>query len=271
MGFWEELVRRNVVKVGIAYAVVAWVLIQVADVALSAFELPSWVFQIFLGLTALGFPVTIALAWIFDLTPRGIKRTLSGLSVVALAIAGVFAFSALIGRDRALLAQSVAEQEAATSQEVIEFLVGIFEVSDPYANAQASEEISARELLDRGSERVERELADQPEVQARLLNTMGEVYSGLGLHGRAQQMISRALSIRRELPTVDDGDISASLYALGRSLNGAGDYAEAQTVLEEALGLQRAAWGSSSIEVARTLDLLAPRRSPGATAARSGR
>jgi len=73
--FFEELRRRNVFKVGAAYAVVAWLLVQVADVALPAFELPNWILQAFLLVAALGLPVAIILAWVYDLTPRGIERT----------------------------------------------------------------------------------------------------------------------------------------------------------------------------------------------------
>ncbi len=73
--FWGELRRRNVLKVAVAYAVVAWLLAQIADLVLSAFELPSWVLQTFLAVAALGFPVVIILTWIYVLTPEGVKRT----------------------------------------------------------------------------------------------------------------------------------------------------------------------------------------------------
>ena len=74
MSFFEELKRRNVVRVGIAYVVLAWVLAQVADLVLDAFEAPSWVMQVVLILIALGLPVALLLAWAYELTPDGVKR-----------------------------------------------------------------------------------------------------------------------------------------------------------------------------------------------------
>nr|NIO39541.1 hypothetical protein [Burkholderiales bacterium] len=74
MSFLRELQQRNVFKVGAGYAVVAWVLIQVAGEILPTFDTPRWVLQaITLGLI-LGFPVSLILAWIFELTPGGILR-----------------------------------------------------------------------------------------------------------------------------------------------------------------------------------------------------
>lgn len=71
---WVELKRRNVVRVAIAYAVVAWLLLQVADVVLNNIEAPDWVFQAILLLLAIGFPLAIIFAWAFELTSEGIKK-----------------------------------------------------------------------------------------------------------------------------------------------------------------------------------------------------
>ncbi len=72
--FWGELKRRNVVRVAIAYAVVSWLLLQVADVVLDNIEAPTWVFQAILLLLVIGFPVAIIFAWAFELTPEGLKK-----------------------------------------------------------------------------------------------------------------------------------------------------------------------------------------------------
>jgi len=71
---WGELKRRNVVSVAIAYAVVSWLLLQVADVVLDNIEAPTWVFQAVLLLLVIGFPVAIIFAWAFELTPEGLKK-----------------------------------------------------------------------------------------------------------------------------------------------------------------------------------------------------
>src|SRR5262249_41831141 len=73
--FFAELKRRNVYKVAIAYGVVAWLLIQVATQTFPFFEIPNWMVRAVVLLLILGFPVALILAWAFELTPEGIKRT----------------------------------------------------------------------------------------------------------------------------------------------------------------------------------------------------
>jgi len=74
-GFFAELKRRNVYKVAIAYGIVAWLLIQAGSILFPTFEAPPWVMKVFVAVVALGFPVAIILAWAFELTPEGIKRS----------------------------------------------------------------------------------------------------------------------------------------------------------------------------------------------------
>jgi TolB-like protein len=73
--FFAELKRRNVYKVAIAYAVVAWLLIQVATQVFPFFEIPNWGVRLIVLFIVIGFPVALILAWAFELTPEGIKRT----------------------------------------------------------------------------------------------------------------------------------------------------------------------------------------------------
>jgi TolB-like protein len=75
MSFWAELGRRNVYKVGVAYAIVAWLLAQVASVFAPALSLPQWVTPFVVFLLILGFPIALTLAWAYEVTPEGIKRT----------------------------------------------------------------------------------------------------------------------------------------------------------------------------------------------------
>jgi TolB-like protein/Tfp pilus assembly protein PilF len=74
MSLFAELRRRNVFRVAVAYAVTAWLLAQVADVAFDNFGTPEWVGKTVLFLLALGFPVAVFFAWAFELTPEGIKK-----------------------------------------------------------------------------------------------------------------------------------------------------------------------------------------------------
>ena len=72
--FFSELKRRNVYKVAVAYAVVAWLLIQVATQVFPFFEIPNWAVRLVVLLLILGFPVALILSWAFEITPEGIKR-----------------------------------------------------------------------------------------------------------------------------------------------------------------------------------------------------
>jgi len=76
--FIEELKRRNVFKVTVAYGLVAWLIAQLAEFAIDTFGAPDWVLRTFVVLLVLGLPVAIVLAWAFDMTPTGIKKTSAG-------------------------------------------------------------------------------------------------------------------------------------------------------------------------------------------------
>src|SRR3981189_3318450 len=73
--FFAELKRRNVYKVAIPYAVVAWLLIQAASILLPTFEAPTWVMKAFVVFLALGFVISVMISWAFEATPEGLKRT----------------------------------------------------------------------------------------------------------------------------------------------------------------------------------------------------
>ncbi len=73
--FFAELKRRNVYKVGVAYTVVAWLLIQVATQVFPFLQIPEWAIRLVIVLLALGFPIALVIAWAFELTPDGVKRT----------------------------------------------------------------------------------------------------------------------------------------------------------------------------------------------------
>ena len=107
--FFAELKRRNVYKVAVAYAVVAWLLIQAASILFPTYEAPSWVMKVFVAVIALGFPTALIFSWAFEITPEGIKREseinpatsiarktgrkIIGLTVgVAMIAAGLFAY-----------------------------------------------------------------------------------------------------------------------------------------------------------------------------------
>src|SRR5437899_3150687 len=73
--FFAELKRRNVYKVAIAYAIVAWLLMQVATQVFPFLEIPNWAIRLVIMLIVIGFPIALVIAWAFELTPEGLKRT----------------------------------------------------------------------------------------------------------------------------------------------------------------------------------------------------
>ncbi|MGI9264397.1 MAG: tetratricopeptide repeat protein, partial [Gammaproteobacteria bacterium] len=74
MSFIRELKRRNVFKVGIAYLVASWLILQIADVMMNMLAVPDFMGRVIILLLALGFPVAIILAWALEMTPEGIRR-----------------------------------------------------------------------------------------------------------------------------------------------------------------------------------------------------
>jgi serine/threonine-protein kinase len=168
----------------------------------------------------------------------------AALSSVVLAFAG----TALVQSRRAALERDKAERS-------LEFLVELFEVSQP--EQALGREVSAREVLDRGAERVSRELDGRPEVQATLLDTLGRVYDKLGLLERAEPLLRQALARRRETLGSRHPDVALSLAHLADHLQVRGDLGEAEALYREALDLNRAVHGPHHPEVARALNSLA--------------
>ena len=96
-GFFGELKRRNVYKVAVAYAVVGWLLVQIATQVFPFFEIPNWGVRLVVLVIIIGFPIALVLAWAFELTPEGIKRTESADAAQAHSHGGAWVYIALIG------------------------------------------------------------------------------------------------------------------------------------------------------------------------------
>jgi TolB-like protein len=75
LNFFAELRRRHVYKVAVAYAVVGWLLIQAASILVPTFGASPWVMKVFILLVLSGFPIALVIAWAFEMTPEGMKRT----------------------------------------------------------------------------------------------------------------------------------------------------------------------------------------------------
>jgi non-specific serine/threonine protein kinase/serine/threonine-protein kinase len=126
-----------------------------------------------------------------------------------------------------------ANQEARTSERVSDFLVDLFEVVDP-AEARGNP-ITAREILDAGAGRIERDLADQPRVKSKLLHTIGRVYTNLGLYDEAETPLVHALEEQRGALGPSHPDTLTSTRRLAWLYLLQGRYEDAESVCLEAL------------------------------------
>ncbi|MBK8165540.1 MAG: serine/threonine protein kinase [bacterium] len=160
----------------------------------------------------------------------GVLAGATALVAILLGIAGT-----TTGMIRAVNAERRARLEAETARQVSGFLVGLFEVADP--DQARGNTITAREILDAGSDRIGRELSGQPQTQARLLGTMGTVYRKLGLYEEAEPKLLRALELRRAVPDVPAADLAAALGDLADLHLDQARYKEAEAAIAEALPL----------------------------------
>ena len=193
------------------------------------------------------------LLWIGD-KPRRRNRTLAIGLAVLLVIAGVgkYTWDLRQERDAAVRARQAAELSRRQGDEIAGFLTDLFKVSDP-GEARGST-VTARELLDQGAQWVRRDLREQPPVQARLLDTIGQVYFKLGLYGEARPLLEDALKIRRQ-PGGDPLDLSISLEHLAL-LDQAQSRPAAEARFQEALRLREKALGRRHPGVAKLLSNL---------------
>jgi serine/threonine protein kinase/tetratricopeptide (TPR) repeat protein len=140
------------------------------------------------------------------------NRVAVAVAAVGLVALAGFAGSMTYERNNAMRAELRAQQQAATAQQVSDFLVGLFREADPFVNQ--GDELTARSLLDQGAERIEEDLADQPAVQAALMTTMSEAYTGIRVPDRAMELAERSLAVSRELYGESHPEVADSLVAL---------------------------------------------------------
>lgn len=144
-----------------------------------------------------------------------------------------------------------AEEEAVTAREVSDFLVGLFEHASPMVTQ--GDEISVRELLQRGAESIDETLEEQPAVRARMMHTLGRVQYHLGQFDDAAPLLEGAVVLRRNAPAEGGLELVSSLEALGIVRRAQGRYGEAEALFEEALTLVVDVGESASPDEARLL------------------
>jgi len=176
-------------------------------------------------------------------------------TAVAVAIvAGLVVSTGLFFREQA--ARRDADREARRSQEVALFLEDMLKGVGP-AVALGRDTTLLREILDKTLARVTNDLKDQPEVQAEICNTLGEVYRALGQSGKAEQLHRSARSLLNLTRGARRRDVAVSLNDLALVLRDQGKLPEAEALQREALELRRKLYGHEHAAVAESLNNLA--------------
>jgi len=186
-------------------------------------------------------------------TKKFVRRHRVGVGVAATLAILVIAFSVTtaIQARRIARERDRANQEAEASRQVSDFLTGLFKVSDP--SEARGNSVTAREILDKGADKIGRELQGQPIVQGKLMNTMGFVYQSLGLYDPAQTLLEKALETRIKTLGPEHPAVAETLSNLGTVVWRKGDLARAKSLQEQALGIREKRLGPESKEVASSL------------------
>lgn len=145
-------------------------------------------------------------------------------------------------------------KERDRANQVTSLLINLFEVSNP--GEARGNTVTARELLDASPKRIERDLKDQPELRAAMLDTIGRVYVNLGLYATAIPLFEQSLKIRKEMLGDENVDVAATTNHLADVLYSAGKYDEAEGLARKALSIRRKLLGNDDPAVAESLSNL---------------
>ena len=179
-----------------------------------------------------------------------VRRHRFGVAAAALVVIALIGF----GVTMAVQARRIA-MERNRAERVSEFLTGLFKVSDP--SEARGNAVTAREILDKGAEKIEKELAQDPQVQAQLLGTMGSVYVNLGLLPKAEPLLARALEIRRRVNGPRHPDTLSRMDALAYLYEQQGRYVDAEKLEAEVVALRRSVLGENHVDTLSAMNRLA--------------
>jgi serine/threonine-protein kinase len=174
------------------------------------------------------------------------KTAVAAAALMALALIG---FSIGMG----LLAKSASRERLAAQREA-QFLEGIFEAATP--DRTRGQQITARELLDQGAQRVDRELASDPRLRATMLDNIGRSYLRLGLYDQAEPLLQRAYELRKKTLGEDNADVASAAFSLGNSIRLQEQYSRAEPFFRESLAIRKKLFGDTGSEVQSSLAFL---------------
>ncbi len=170
------------------------------------------------------------------------RRHRIGVSFAALVAIIILAFAGYTK-----IQASRIERERDRAEKVADFLRDLFKSSDP--SLARGKTVTARELLDSGAEKIERELNDQPDVQAALMDTIGQVYESLALYDESLAILQKALVSRQDIYGRRSAQTAETLLHIASVQRIKAQYQDAGQNLSEALSIRRELFGTSSPEV----------------------
>ena len=171
-----------------------------------------------------------------------------GLAAGMVVVLVGFVVTTMIQSERIAHERDRANPEAAIAGQVSEFLVSLFQVSDP--SEARGNTVTAREILDEGARRISSELGEQPAVRAHMMGIIGDVYVGLGLYDQAEPLLDEALEIELALQDEEQVDAVGLWSVRGELATHRGDYQKALSCFQKAMEIQEAASGPDHPDLA---------------------
>lgn len=203
-----------------------------------------------------GFPVKARPEGFRYVASRFLTRNALAVSAVATMLVLLVTLAVLLVRF-ALTTRTQSDQIARQrdrAEEISHFMRELFEVANP--SLPQGETVTARELLDRGAEKIQNDHADEPALQAEMMTVLGSVYHHLGLNADAIDLLRQASALQERLRVIGPQDRAETMLELGLALLDNGELREAATVLRDARDLRRSVIGADDADVAlATFDL----------------
>jgi serine/threonine protein kinase len=194
-------------------------------------------------------PVSAHPASIAYRTRKYVRRNRLGVSFAAAGLVLLVGFAVT----QAIEVRKIRQQRDRADR-IAQFMTGIFKVPNP-SEARGST-VTAREILDRASQQIGSNLNRDPELQAQLMKTMAQTYTGLGLYGRSQDLTEHALAIQTSLFGERNRETLASESYLAQTLQAQGHLPEAEKSLEATIAAQRQVLGPKDRDTLASMDRL---------------
>jgi serine/threonine-protein kinase len=203
-----------------------------------------------------GFPVRAQKDSLRYRAGKFVGRHRLGAASAALFLIVVIGFGIGMGllAKRVALERDTARRERNTAEQVSRFLIDLFQVSDP--EKARGDTITAREILDRAATKITHDLRDQPDVEARLLETVGKVYENLGQYDTSRSVLEQALIVRRRFSGSQNLEVARSLKDLSELARRKRDFNAAEPMARESLEIRRKLLGPRDPDVGETLNTL---------------